>query len=160
MPSTVTRMARPGEGGEHQRRREVHAPVREHAAPGRRGGWTPRPRKTAADCDDDDAGHVEGGHDEPRREGVRQHVAEEDGAVAAPQRDGRLHEFRARGWTGPRPALTRAVDDPGRHADDHDDVCASSAPDTPMTAMASRMKGKASWMSARRMKKSSTLPPK
>ena len=33
-------------------------------------------------------------------------------------------------------------------------------PSTPMTAMASRMKGKASWMSARRMKKSSTFPPK
>src|SRR4026207_841265 len=31
---------------------------------------------------------------------------------------------------------------------------------TPMTRMASRMKGNASWMSARRMKKSSTRPPK
>jgi hypothetical protein len=33
-------------------------------------------------------------------------------------------------------------------------------PSTPMTAMARRMNGKASWMSASRIKKSSTRPPK
>jgi hypothetical protein len=33
-------------------------------------------------------------------------------------------------------------------------------PSTPMTAMASRMNGKAGWMSASRMMTSSTRPPK
>src|SRR5438874_2542956 len=37
------------EGREPPRGREIRAAVGEHAAPGRGGGWTPRPRKDSAD---------------------------------------------------------------------------------------------------------------
>src|SRR3984893_7629206 len=75
------------EGREPPRRGEVHATVGEHAAPGRGGRLDAQAQEGQRGLDDDDAGHVEGGHDEPRREGIRQYVAEEDGAVAAPRCD-------------------------------------------------------------------------
>src|SRR5712692_2405642 len=109
------------EGCEPPGRREVDAAVGQHSAPGRRGRLDAQGEEGQRGLDDDDPGHVQRGHHEPWREGIGQHVAEEDAAVAAPQRDGGLHELALTDGQHLAPHHAR-VDYPGRHADDDDDI--------------------------------------
>src|SRR5262245_48396592 len=83
----------PRESREPPGGRDVDAAIGEHSAPRRGGRLDAEPQERERRFDHDHARHVEGGDDEPGREGVRQDVPHEDAAVAATEGVRGLYEL-------------------------------------------------------------------
>src|SRR5262245_64868760 len=85
--------SQPRESREPPGGRDVDAAIGEHSAPRRSGRLDAEPQERERRFDHDHARHVEGGDDEPGREGVRQDVPHEDAAVAATEGVRGLYEL-------------------------------------------------------------------